>query len=400
MRDAIVHILRVLRDVFFYPAPEPYQSEASAYVAYQNTRRVLVFSMGLVCIHLVTRLPADVYHYSRLGDAFWTSPFGYRASVHAGFVCFLSMLSILVLWARPRRMEELQRWHRFLPEVFAGGVLLFTLTLSVVNQGITGSISTYLMGVAVVSVAVLLEDAVSLALYALCHIAFSILLPIVQPDPAIVLTHGIQSTAYSIGFWMLSRFLYSLHQRLFVASRMLDPQPGQTPTPQRPPALTLPTIVEARRARASLRQGDVVAHVDQHLDLLRDVAERRGIELRFEATVSPVVLPFDADKLELMLLHLTANALRAAPDRSTVAVTVDGRFQDRVEISIHDDGPALDGDVLSRLFDASGDGNRHPRQRSMAKAKALAEAQQATLTVASLPERGTTFTLRLPKRIG
>ncbi|MEM1095766.1 MAG: ATP-binding protein [Bacteroidota bacterium] len=397
MRDAVVHILRVLQDVFFYPVPEPYRSEASVYVAYQNTRRVLVFSMGLVCIHLVTRLPADLYHYSRLGEAFWASPFGFRALIHAGFVCFLSMLSILVLWARPRQMDELQRWHRFLPEVFAGGILLFTISLSVVNQGITGSISTYLLGVAVVSVAVLLGDAVSLALYAVCHIAFSILLPIVQPDPAIVLAHGIQGTAYSIGFWMLSRFLYSLHRRLFVATQMLSPQaPARPAQPQ--PSTTGATRLATRRTR-SLYQGDVVAHMEDALGFLDDLAASRSVTLRFAAPVAPVVIPFDADKLELMLLHLTSNALRAAPAQSTVTVTVDGRFQDRIEISIHDDAPALHADALSHLFDTPADGSPHPRQAGMAKAKALAEAQHATLTVASLPERGTTFTLRLPKRI-
>jgi len=116
--------------------------------------------------------------------------------------------------------------------------------------------------------------------------------------------------------------------------------------------------------------------------------------------VAPVVTRFNADKLELMLFYLTSNALRAAPARSTVTVTVDGRFQDRIEISIHDRGPTLAADALSQLFDAPEDGAQHPRQRGMAKAKALAEAQQASLTVESLPERGTTFTLRLPKRTG
>ncbi|GAB5518570.1 MAG: hypothetical protein RhofKO_08210 [Rhodothermales bacterium] len=403
MRDTLSHILYVLRDVFFYPVPDLYRNEASAYIAYQNTRRVLVFSMGLVGIHLLTRLPADLYHYGRLGEAFWTSPFGYRALLHAGFICFLSMLTIVVLWTRPRQVDELQRWHRLLPEVFAGGVLLFTMSLSVVNQGVTGSISTYLMGVAIVSVAVLLGDAVSLALYALFHIAFSILLPLAQPDPALVLTHGIQSTAYSIGFWMLSRFLYSLHRRLFVATRMLSARlPERPPSARTGTGATLRERVQALYSRPTpsglaLQRGDLAAFVETHLGVLRNLAEGGNVTLRFEAPVAPLVIAFDAEKLELMLLHLTANALHATPAEGTVTVTVDGRFQDRAEISIHDAGPVIDAEVLPHLFEASTEGVRHPRQRGMAKVQALAEAHHASLTVESQPKHGTTFTLRLPK---
>jgi len=74
-----------------------------------------------------------------------------------------------------------------------------------------------------------------------------------------------------------------------------------------------------------------------------------GIALRVEPG-SPAICRGDRDRVVQIIGNYLSNALRYAPTRSTVTLSVAGRG-DEVVVTVRDEGPGLPGDQLAHLFD-------------------------------------------------
>ena len=106
------------------------------------------------------------------------------------------------------------------------------------------------------------------------------------------------------------------------------------------------------------------------------------------------------DALKQVLLILLDNALKYTPPQGTitVATALDG---DRVTISVRDTGPGIAPAALSQIFERfyRGDSARTGQGTGLglAIARALVEAQRGTLSVESSPDKGSVFTVSLPR---
>jgi len=78
-------------------------------------------------------------------------------------------------------------------------------------------------------------------------------------------------------------------------------------------------------------------------------AGARQIALRVEPG-SPAICRGDRDRVVQIIGNYLSNALRYAPTRSTVTLSVAGRG-DEVVVTVRDEGPGLPGDQLAHLFD-------------------------------------------------
>jgi signal transduction histidine kinase len=115
----------------------------------------------------------------------------------------------------------------------------------------------------------------------------------------------------------------------------------------------------------------------------------------------------DADKTMQILLNLTGNALKHTPHGTLVEVFCDDSTAstgDVVRINVRDTGGGVPRDKQQTIFEPFvqiGRERSHPVEGiglGLAISRDLARAMGGTLTIASEPGEGATFTLSLPTR--
>jgi signal transduction histidine kinase len=93
-----------------------------------------------------------------------------------------------------------------------------------------------------------------------------------------------------------------------------------------------------------------------------------------------------------------ANALEHGEPRSPVSLSVDGSGE-AVVVKVRNDGPPIPSELRPRLFEAfsRGDTSPHGLGLGLFIVKQIAVAHEGTIDVESSAERGTVFTLVLPR---
>jgi two-component system sensor histidine kinase BaeS len=165
------------------------------------------------------------------------------------------------------------------------------------------------------------------------------------------------------------------------------------------------TRADAGALRLNLQALDMAPLARARCDTLAPLAARRQVGLRVaaaeeESPVGVFVLG-DADRLAQVLDNLLDNAIRHAPDRSTVTVTLT-RAGDEVQCSVHDPGPGIPAEHLPLIFerfyrvDAARDRASGGAGLGLAIARALITAQGGRIGAQSAAGQGTSITFSLP----
>ncbi|MFB2583283.1 sensor histidine kinase [Herbiconiux sp. P15] len=120
-----------------------------------------------------------------------------------------------------------------------------------------------------------------------------------------------------------------------------------------------------------------------------------------EVPDAPALVSGDRERLHQVVLNLLSNAALHTPDGTTVTAGL--RFAEHdgapaIELTVRDDGPGIDPDLVPELFErfARGDSSRSRRSGStglgLAIVASIVEAHDGAIDVTSSPE-GTVFTL-------
>ncbi len=131
---------------------------------------------------------------------------------------------------------------------------------------------------------------------------------------------------------------------------------------------------------------------------LGPVASARGLRLTSDVTEVPVEC--DRQRIRQVLVILLDNALKYTPTGGEVRVTA-RRNAHRAEVLVHDTGPGIPAHQLPKIFDRfyqADTARTHSDGGSglgLAIARLIAEMHHGSLSVASAPGEGSTFTLRL-----
>lgn len=133
------------------------------------------------------------------------------------------------------------------------------------------------------------------------------------------------------------------------------------------------------------------------------LAERRNIQLTFEALPEDLVMALDAGKLEKVVFNLLSNAFKFTPEGGTIRVRCQHQVQDgqeQVEIRVRDTGPGIPADAIGYIFDRFYQAEQVPGHASsgigLALSKELVGLHGGTLHAVSELGFGSEFIVTLP----
>src|SRR5690242_13851858 len=164
-----------------------------------------------------------------------------------------------------------------------------------------------------------------------------------------------------------------------------------------------------RFARVRFGQTTPIERVPMDIEpLVRDVAAEvrassPGREIRAEF-VGDLRGEWDRDRLFQALTNLVGNAVQHGSAGSPVYIAARGA-PDAVTIAVHNEGPTIGSEQLKRLFQGmNGVPRRDGRDRrhlglGLYIVDKIVTAHSGSIDVQSNAEKGTTFTLRLPRTV-
>ena len=164
----------------------------------------------------------------------------------------------------------------------------------------------------------------------------------------------------------------------------------------------LRTLSLADAGRLSLEPVDIalVPFVQHLVDSFGEVAAKSSISLIFEASLErSVKLAADPNRLEQAFSKLLENALRRAPERSTIKISL-SEEANMLRLDMKDSGPHLPAGALSYIFDRFSYAQTGQQHNSggldLAVVRTLAELHRGYVKAANCSAGGGVFTVFLP----
>lgn len=155
---------------------------------------------------------------------------------------------------------------------------------------------------------------------------------------------------------------------------------------------------EANQMPLNLQENDLVNTLEQAIDKfgLHATAGRIYIQSEFEN----VLLRFDREVIRRVITNLVGNAVKFSPNGADIRITVKSS-DDKVEVSVHDDGPGIPEEYQNKIFEKFGQAtNKQDRIPStglgLTFCKLAVEAHHGEIGVDSEPGKGSRFWFSLP----
>jgi two-component system, chemotaxis family, CheB/CheR fusion protein len=183
--------------------------------------------------------------------------------------------------------------------------------------------------------------------------------------------------------------LAAIHRALKAATQIVD---------------ELNDVALLRAGKLRLRAGlvDLLPIVDMALEKPRAAAQEKGVQLEVVREVPSVALMGDPDRLQQILLHLLANAVRHTPAGGRIEIAI-GRDETGWRLSVSDTGQGIAREALPRVFEgrtaASPGAARSPAGLGVGLTivRHLAELHGGSVEASSPgPGLGARFVVRLP----
>jgi len=151
-------------------------------------------------------------------------------------------------------------------------------------------------------------------------------------------------------------------------------------------------------------QQDIILQLRYLVDSFSSMAISRKIRLEFIPGTDHFLMDYDADKLMHILSNLLSNALKYNVDGNYAEVKAGpaGQGENDFVISVTDNGPGINPEHLPYIFDRfyrieKDNGKQESGSGlGLTLTKELVRLMKGTISVSSLPDKGTTFTVCLP----
>ncbi len=170
--------------------------------------------------------------------------------------------------------------------------------------------------------------------------------------------------------------------------------------------LDLATI-DAGRMKLKVEKVDIISFVKRIISYFEQLAESKNIAIEFQPQIEDSYAYLDVDKLEKIITNIIYNSLKFTNGGGEILVSVKEKqthvtAMDRIlELTIEDNGIGISPEDIQKIF------NRFNKLESsrisegtgigLALVKELLELHYGSISVESELEKGTKFTIRLPK---
>jgi signal transduction histidine kinase len=163
--------------------------------------------------------------------------------------------------------------------------------------------------------------------------------------------------------------------------------------------------IEAGRMELEVSTFDLPAALSNAMTLIRERAQRHGIELGME--VDPALGAFSGDerKFKQIMLNLLSNAVKFTPDGGKVDVSAK-RANGAVEVAVRDTGIGIAPEDQQAVFEEFRQVGRDQMRKAegtglgLALTKRFVELHGGAIRLHSTPGQGSTFTVSLPLSAG
>ena len=160
--------------------------------------------------------------------------------------------------------------------------------------------------------------------------------------------------------------------------------------------------IEAGKTNLRMQQVKVQSLISDVVELLRPLADEKNMELTVSMADADLFVDVDRDRMIQVLANLINNAIKFVPDcDGKIAVQV-RELDDKISIAIEDNGPGIEMEDKSKVFDRFVQGKKCVGQGyqgtglGLAISKELVELHGGRIDVESEMGRGTTFRVFLP----
>jgi signal transduction histidine kinase len=161
--------------------------------------------------------------------------------------------------------------------------------------------------------------------------------------------------------------------------------------------------IEAGRMELELSTFHLPSALSNAMTLVRERAQRHGIELGLDVDKSLGEFEADERKVKQILLNLLSNAVKFTPDggRVDVSAVMNGK---NVEIAVRDTGIGIAPEDHAKVFEEFVQVGRDYTRKAegtglgLALTRRFVELHGGEIRLASVPGKGSTFTITLPVR--
>ncbi len=152
------------------------------------------------------------------------------------------------------------------------------------------------------------------------------------------------------------------------------------------------------RDELRLASVDVNELISDMIDFYTPQAYSSSVTIRQSLCDKSLICRLDADMLKQVILNLFINAQEAMTKGGDLMVRTTQQGKDAV-IQISDTGSGIAPEELPHIFDAYYSSRSQGRGLGLPTAKKIVESHGGTISVDSVPGKGTSFTVRLPIQV-
>jgi len=155
----------------------------------------------------------------------------------------------------------------------------------------------------------------------------------------------------------------------------------------------------ARLDESDLQEADLNQGIESTINIVRGRAKGKQVSLELDLHPLPPVVCYPA-KINQVIMNLVSNAIDACPNNASVTVRTAPIDDEGVRIDVIDTGTGIPPEIRQRIFDPffttkpQGEGTG----LGLSISYGIVKDHNGTIELDSTPGKGTTFTVKLPKR--
>jgi len=164
------------------------------------------------------------------------------------------------------------------------------------------------------------------------------------------------------------------------------------------------TKIDTGFVKLHLENKDIVSFIRQITLSVSHYIENKSIKLIFDGTEDEIIMAFDSEKIDRIMLNLLSNAAKFTPSGGEIRVRV-SEEDNHVIISVKDTGVGIPYEKQQLIFERFGQVDspitRHNKGSGigLSLVKSLVELHDGVIEFYSEEEKGTEFIIKLPIKI-